>query len=158
MIRRNESSRFCCSVNIPHGFQYVPNETHKIVYSLDCVSVVTETCRKTIQVDGYGPVEVTFNLLKVVGCTSYIANTKVEGDCSHNCDYDAQKKHHINLCCSDAICVDNVLKCSIACLPHYEINCHNVVISDFQVKPVQDHGCNSLHFTGNFEFKYIPHS
>ncbi|PGG90770.1 hypothetical protein CON73_15240 [Bacillus toyonensis] len=42
----NTKIPFCCAVNIPHGFAHVPNGTHKIVYNLDCVSVVKETCRK----------------------------------------------------------------------------------------------------------------
>ena len=46
---------FYCVVNIPHGFEYVPNGTHKIAYNLDCLSVIEEQCRKTIQVEGGGP-------------------------------------------------------------------------------------------------------
>ncbi|PEA01354.1 hypothetical protein CON37_28385, partial [Bacillus cereus] len=109
----NTNIPFCCVVTVPHGFEYVPNGTHKIAYNLDCVSVVEETCRKTIQVDGCGPVEVTLNLLKVVGCIPYIANATVAGECGSNCDCDSNGKHHISLCCSGRICVDNVLKCSI---------------------------------------------
>ncbi|MEH7219488.1 hypothetical protein [Bacillus toyonensis] len=154
----NTKVPFCCTVNVPHGFEYVPNGTHKIAYNLDCVSVVKEKCRKTIQVDGCGPVEVTLNLLKVVGCIPYIANATVAGECGSNCDYDPHGKHHISICCSDSICVDNVLKCSIECLPHYKIDCHNVVVSDFKVTPLQDKGCHMLQFTGMIEFKHIPHA
>ncbi|OUB14056.1 hypothetical protein BK708_26030 [Bacillus thuringiensis serovar yunnanensis] len=153
----NTKVPFCCTVNVPHGFEYVPNGTHKIAYTLDCVSVVAEKCRKTIQVDGCGPVEVTLNLLKVIGCIPYIANATVEGDCGNNCECDPHGKHHISVCCSESICVDNVIKCSIECLPHYKINCHNVVVSDFKVTPLQDHGCHMLQFTGMIEFKHIPY-
>ncbi|MGH0943760.1 hypothetical protein ACQVTS_21265 [Bacillus mycoides] len=154
----NTNIPFCCAVNIPHGFAYVPNGTHKIAYNLDCVSVVKKTCRKTIQVDGCGPVEVTLNLLKVVGCIPYIANATVAGECGSNCDCDPNGKHHIHVCCSGSICVDNVLKCSIECLPHYEIDCHHVVVSDFKVTPPQEHGCHMLQFTGTIEFKHIPYT
>ncbi|WP_176535667.1 hypothetical protein [Bacillus cereus] len=54
------------------------------------------------------------------------------------------------------MCVDHVLKCSIECLPQYEMNCHNVVVSDFKVTPLQKHGW-MLPFTGTVEFKHIPH-
>lgn len=54
-------------VQVPHGFQYVPSSAPKIAYNLDCLSVVEESCRKTIQVEDCGTVEVTLNLLKVVG-------------------------------------------------------------------------------------------
>ncbi|PFK21664.1 ABC transporter permease [Bacillus cereus] len=153
----NPKIPFCCTVNFPHGFQYVPNETHKIAYNLDCISVVEEKCRKIIQVDGCGPVEVTLNLLKVVGCIPYITNATVEGQCGSNCECNPHGKHSISVCCSGSICVNNVLKCSIECLPHYEIDCHHVVISDFTVKQLQEQGCQMLQFTGIIEFKYIPH-
>ncbi|PEA06277.1 hypothetical protein, partial [Bacillus cereus] len=154
----NTNIPFCCVVTVPHGFEYVPNGTHKIAYNLDCVSVVEETCRKTIQVDGCGPVEVTLNLLKVVGCIPYLVNAMVEGACGSNCDCDSHGKHHISVCCSGSICVENVLKCSIEGLPHYKMNCHNVVVSDFKVTPLQNHGCHTLQFTGMVEFKHIPHA
>ncbi|WP_170958030.1 hypothetical protein [Bacillus toyonensis] len=154
----NTKIPFCCTVNVPHGFAYVPNGTHKIAYNLDCISVMKEKCRKIIQVDGCGPVEVTLNLLKVVGCLPYIANATVAGDCGSNCDCDSNGKHHISVCCSGSIYVNNVLKCSIECLPHYEIDCHNVVVSDFKVEPLQEQGCHMLQFTGMIEFKHIPHA
>lgn len=149
---------FCCAVNILHGFTYVPNGTHKIAYNLDCVSVVKETCRKTIQVDGCGPVEVTLNLLKVVGCIPYIINATVVGECGRNCDCDPNGKHHISVCCSGSICVENVLKCSIESLPHYVIDCHQVVISDFKANQLEYNGCHVLQFTGTIEFQNIPHA
>ncbi|PGO56274.1 ABC transporter permease [Bacillus cereus] len=154
----NTKIPFCCTVNTPHGFQYIANETPKIAYNLDCVSVIEEKCKKTIQVDGCGPVEVTLNLLKVVGCIPYIANATVTGDCGSNSECDPHGKHHIHVCCSGSICVDNVLKCSIECLPHYNIHCHNVVISDFKVTPLQEHGCQLLQFTGMIEFTHIPYA
>ncbi|PFY35581.1 ABC transporter permease [Bacillus toyonensis] len=144
-------------VQVPHGFQYVPNSAPKIAYNLDCLSVVKESCRKTIQVEDCGPVEVTLNLLKIVGCMPYIANATVEGECGIDCDCDTSGHHQVSLCCNGSICIDTVLKCSIECLPHYKINCHHVVISDFTVKPVHDHGCEMLQFTGTIEFKHIPY-
>ncbi|WP_142341691.1 hypothetical protein [Bacillus cereus] len=104
-------------VQVPHGFQYVPNSAPKIAYNLNCLSVVEESCRKTIQVEDCGPVEVTLNLLKVVGCIPYIANATVEGECGKECEYDGNGRHQVSVCCSGNICIDNVLKCSIECLP-----------------------------------------
>ncbi|PHG00026.1 hypothetical protein COI63_26930 [Bacillus toyonensis] len=153
----NTKILFCFAVNIPHGFAYVPNGTHKIAYNLDCLSGIKEKCRKTIQVDGCGPVEVTLNLLKVFGCTPYITNATVAGECGSNFDCDSHGKHHSSVCCSGSIYANNVLKCSIECLPHYEMNCHNVIVSNFKMKPLQDHGFEMLQFTGTVEFKHIPY-
>ncbi|WP_142343419.1 hypothetical protein [Bacillus cereus] len=107
--------------------------------------------------DGCGPVEVTLNLLKGVGCISCIANATVSGACGSNCDCDSNGKHHIQVCCSGSIYVDNVLKCSTECLPHYEMNCHNVVVSDFKVTSLQEQSCQILQFMGSIEFRHIPH-
>ncbi|PHG14136.1 ABC transporter permease [Bacillus toyonensis] len=148
---------FCCTIQVPHGFQYVPNEPPNIAYALDCLSVITETCRKTIHVDDCGPVEVTLNLLKVVGCIPYIVNATVEGDCGKDCTCNPNGKHQIRVCCSDSICVNNVLKCSLECVPHHTIDCHNVVVTDLKVTPRQEHGYQLLQITGMIEFKHIPH-
>ncbi|MGX5576588.1 ABC transporter permease [Bacillus toyonensis] len=154
----NTKLPFCCTVNVPHGFQYVPQSTPKIAYHVDCLSVVKESCRKTIHVEDCGPVEVTLNLLKVVGCIPYIVNATVESECGKDCEHDPYGKHHrISVCCSGNICVENVLKCSIECLPHYTIDCHNVVVSDLKVTPIQEHGCQLLQFTGTIEFIHIPY-
>ncbi|PEE33264.1 hypothetical protein CN271_12645 [Bacillus cereus] len=153
----NTKVPFCCMVQVPHGFQYVPSSPPKIAYNLECLSVIEESCRKTIQVEDCGPVEVTLNLLKVVGCIPYIANATVAGECGEECEYDGNGRHQVSVCCSGNICIDTVLKCSIECLPPYKINCHNVVVSDFTVKLVHDHGCELLQFTGTVEFQHIPY-
>ncbi len=153
----NTKVPFCCIVPVPHGFRYVQHSTPKISYNLDCLSVIEESCRKTIQVEDCGPVEVKLNLLKVVGCMPYIANATVEGECGKDCEYDASGRHQVSVCCSGSLCIDTVLKCSIECVPPYQINCHNVVVSNLKVKPVHDHGCEMLQFTGIVEFKHIPY-
>lgn len=152
----NSKVPFCCAVTIPHGFHYVPLGKYKVAYSLNCLSVVKESCRKTIHVDGCGPVEVNLNLLKVVGCIPILANAEVHGECSNYCGTTSGEDNHIQLCCSNNVCIDTVLKCSVACLPSYVINCHNVIISNIQVTPIQDHGCNLLRFNGMIEFNNIP--
>ena len=63
---------FYCVVNIPHGFEYVPNGTHKIAYNLDCLSVIEEQCRKTIQVEGGGPCFVQ----AAIGSYAYLVDIK----------------------------------------------------------------------------------
>lgn len=115
---------FCCIVNILPGFQYMDNGENKVSYSLCCLSVIEEKCRKTISVDGCGPVEVTLNLLKVIGCIPIIANAEVRGDCGQYCNELLEWDNQIQICCSSSICIDNVLKCSVECLPPYEINCN----------------------------------
>ncbi|MED2933158.1 ABC transporter permease [Bacillus wiedmannii] len=149
----NHSVPFCCVVNVPHGFHYVPNGKQEVAYSLDCLSIVEETCKKTIVVEDCGPVEVKLRLIKAVGCIPIIANASVKGDCGTYCEDSSHGHHIVKISCSDTICVDNILKCSIDCVPDYEINCHNVVLSNFKVTPLQECGCQMLQFTGTIEFK-----
>ncbi|WP_234708561.1 hypothetical protein [Bacillus mycoides] len=71
---------FCSMVHVPKGFVYVPKGTRKFACSLSGVSIVKETCQKTITVDNCGPVDVTLNLLKVVGRIPYMVNAQVQGE------------------------------------------------------------------------------
>ncbi|PEJ82195.1 hypothetical protein COL52_30965 [Bacillus toyonensis] len=99
----NTKALFCCRVQVPHSFPYMPNSASKIAYNLDCLSVVEESCRKTIQVEDCGAVEVKLNLLKVVGFIPYIANATVEGEHGKECDYDANGRHQVSVCCNGSI-------------------------------------------------------
>ncbi|WP_257155407.1 hypothetical protein [Bacillus cereus] len=42
------SVSFCSMVHVPQGFVYVPKGTRKFAYSLPNLSVVKDTCQKTI--------------------------------------------------------------------------------------------------------------
>lgn len=50
------------------------------------------------------------------------------------------------------------MKYNSECLQHYTINYHNVVVSDFTVEHIQDHGCAMLQFTGNIGCMRIEHA
>ncbi|WP_353054339.1 hypothetical protein [Bacillus thuringiensis] len=67
-------------LHVPQGFVYVPNGSRKIAYSLSGLSIVKETSQKTITVDNCGPVDVTLNLLKVVGSIPYTVNAQIQGE------------------------------------------------------------------------------
>ncbi|MBF7150833.1 hypothetical protein [Bacillus toyonensis] len=148
---------FCCVVNIPLGFEYVPQGKHKIVYSLDQLSVIKETCMKTINVERVGPVEVNLNILKVIGCIPFVVNAELRGECGDYCDASLDPRNHIFIGDSGSLCVDNILKMSVATLPDYPLNRHNVIVSAFHVTPVYEAGCHLLRFTGKLTFQNIPH-
>nr|WP_305927794.1 hypothetical protein [Bacillus mycoides] len=147
---------FCGMVHIPHGFIYVPNSTRQFVYSLAGLSIVKETSQKTIVVDDCGPVDVTLNVLKVVGSIPYIATAMVQGDYGETYGSSPKQENQINLSYAGSIHVDTVLKLSVASLPEYPLQEQNVRISDFQVTPVQDQGSNLIRFTGTLAFQNIP--
>ncbi|WP_369812006.1 hypothetical protein [Bacillus mycoides] len=142
-------------VNIPHGFVYVPKGTKQLAYSAAGLSVVTETSQKTIVVEDCGPVDVTLNVLKVVGSIPYIVNAQVQGDDGETYGSSSKQKNQIDLSYAGNIPVDKVLKQSVESLSTYDIQAENVQISDFQVTPVQEQGSNLLRFTGTLSFQNV---
>jgi hypothetical protein len=152
----NANLSFCGMVHIPHGFTYVPKGTKKLAYSLAGLSVVKETSQKTIVVEDCGPVDVTLNVLKVVGNIPYIVTAKVQGDDGEMYGSSSKQENQIDLSYTGNISVDTVLKLSVASLPEYPIHEQNMKVSDFQVTPVQDQGANFLRFTGTLTFQGIP--
>ncbi|OUB45375.1 hypothetical protein BK741_21215 [Bacillus thuringiensis serovar iberica] len=147
---------FCSIVPVPHGFLYVPNGTRKLAYSLSGLSVVKETCQKTITVDNCGPVDVTLNLLKVVGSIPYLANAQIQGECGEKQGGQTGRDNQIELSHTGHIQVNTVLKFNVATLPEYQIREENIAISAFEVTPVQEKGNYFLHFTGTLAFQNIP--
>nr|WP_305927958.1 hypothetical protein [Bacillus mycoides] len=151
----NTGLSFSCMVNIPHGFVYVPKGTKQLAYSAAGLSVVTETSQKTIVVEDCGPVDVTLNVLKVVGSIPYIVNAQVQGDDGETYGSSSKQKNQIDLSYAGNIPVDKVLKQSVESLSTYDIQAENVQISDFQVTPVQEQGSNLLRFTGTLSFQNV---
>ncbi|MES1053197.1 hypothetical protein FOA24_29720 [Bacillus thuringiensis] len=154
----NNHISFCSIVHIPDGFVYVPNGKQKIVYNLSQLSVIKETCQKTISLENCGPVDVTLNLLKVVGSIPYMVSATVQGECGKQYGENTQSTNGIELSYTSHMSVDSVLKLSVAELPAYQIREQSLGVSHFQVVPVQEQGSNFLRFTGTMEFKNIPFS
>ncbi|MGG5736874.1 hypothetical protein [Bacillus cereus group sp. IBL03679] len=150
------SVSFCSMVQVPHGFVYVPNGTRKLVYNLSGLSIVKETAQKTITVDNCGPVDVTLNLLKVVGSIPYMVNAQVQGECGEKYSASSGRDNQIELSHTVHIPVNTVLKFSVANLPDYQIEEKNILISAFDVTPVQEQESQFLRFTGTLTFQNIP--
>ncbi|MGG1148178.1 hypothetical protein, partial [Bacillus wiedmannii] len=128
----------------------------KFAYSLSGVSIVKETCQKTIKVDNCGPVDVTLNLLKVVGSIPYMVNAQVLGECGEKYGANQGRDNQIELSHTGHIPVNTVLKFSVASLPDYQVDEKNIVISAFDVTPVQEQDNQFLRFTGTLIFQNIP--
>lgn len=146
---------FCCIVPVPKGFELPDKVQFKIGYSMDCLSVVKDHCRKHIQIDDCGPVEIDVNVLKVIGCINMMINLQVTSDCVYYDNYHERPlhEHTIYTCCEENICVNNILKCSTHKLPGYHISCDKVKISDLNYEVNNDNGCTFVIFKGYFEFK-----
>ncbi|MES1050029.1 hypothetical protein FOA24_11505 [Bacillus thuringiensis] len=150
------SISFCSMLHVPQGFVYVPNGTRKLAYSLSGLSIVKETSQKTITVNNCGPVDVTLNLLKVVGNIPYLVNAQVQGEYGEKQGGPTGRDNQIELSHTGYIQVNIVLKFSVANLPEYQIQEENITISSFEVTPVQEQGEQFLRFTGTLVFQNIP--
>ncbi|WP_353053839.1 hypothetical protein [Bacillus thuringiensis] len=150
------SVSFCAMIQVPDGFVYVPSGIKQFAYSLSGVSIVTETSPKTIAVENCGPVDVQLHLLKVVGSIPYVVNAQVQGEYGKKDGASAGHENQIGLSYTGHIPVNTVLKLSVANLPDYQIEEKNVVISSFDVTPVQEQEHHYLRFTGTLTFRNIP--
>ncbi|WP_429797324.1 ABC transporter permease [Brevibacillus laterosporus] len=154
MSEENHKIPFCCLISIPHGFELTSYCKPKMVYHLNCLGLVRETCRKTVKVDDCGHAEVDLHMLKVKGCIPFIANVEVKPICEQTgCSSDPHVKE-ISICCTESVCVDHVLKCSVECIPHHHLNCNNVVVCDLQAIPISEDNCRFVKVIGNFQFYY----
>ncbi|AFQ30506.1 ABC transporter permease [Bacillus thuringiensis] len=145
---------FCCVVSIPKGFKYVAHCDPKFVYNLDCLSVSKEKCRKVVPIEGCGCAEVDLHVLKVKGCISFVSNIEIEP--IHECMTCSANPHKENIAvsCQDTVCVDQVLYCSVDCLPDCDINCDNVKICDVSIEPIGDCDCHAVKIKGKFSLHY----
>ncbi|MFF2242286.1 ABC transporter permease [Bacillus thuringiensis] len=142
---------FCCVISIPHGFELVPHCEPKIVYHLDCLATMKETCRKTVQVEDCGDAEVDIHILKVKGCIPFITNIDVEPKCEQEgCSTDPHHKE-ISISCIESVCIDCILKCSVGCLPDVHLDCHNVRVCNLEMSPFCDGPCQFVKITGDFQ-------
>ncbi|UYX55503.1 ABC transporter permease [Bacillus thuringiensis] len=143
---------FCCVISIPHGFELVPHCAPRIVYHLDCLATMKETCRKTVQVEDCGDAEVDLHILKVKGCIPFIINIDVKPKCEQEgCSTNPHHKE-IALSCVDNVCIDCILKCSVRCLPDIHLDCHNVIVCNLEMSPVCEGPCQFVKITGDFQF------
>lgn len=146
---------FCCVVSIPHGFEFVSQSQPKMVYNLDCLATIKETCRKTVQVDDCGHAELDLHVLKVKGCIAFIINIEVKPKgMREKCFTDSHAKE-ISLSCEGSVCVDHVIKCSVGALPDVHIDCQYVTVCDLQMTPAHEGACQFVKITGEFQFYSI---
>ncbi|GAC40959.1 transcriptional regulator [Paenibacillus popilliae] len=146
---------FCCVIPIPHGFELASYCKPKLVYLLNGLGIVTETCKKTVKVDDYGNAEVNLHVLKVKGCIPFIANVEVKPIYEQTgCSSDPHHKE-ITICCTESICVDHVLKCSLETSPHHHLDGHHVVVCDLKAIPIREEHCQFVKVMGNFQFHCV---
>ncbi|AKR38910.1 ABC transporter permease [Bacillus cereus] len=142
---------FCCLVPLPHDFQLVPYCKPRLVYNIGCLGTSKETCKKTIQIADCGQTEIDLHILKAKGCISFLVNIDVEPVCEEGVCSSVPHTKDMILCCKGTVCVDQILKCSVDCLPDTHLDCENVKVCDLQVKEFCEDDCRYIKVTGYFQ-------
>ncbi|KAB2421877.1 MULTISPECIES: ABC transporter permease [Bacillus cereus group] len=152
-VNSHKKVSFCCVIPIPNGFELVPHCYPKVAYSLECLAICKDVCRKTVPVEGCGQAEIDLHVLKVKGCIPYIVNIEVRPTCEwKGCSTDSHSKE-ITLCCKESVCIDEVLQCSVHCVDSIDLNCENVKVCDLSIQ-ISDcmNSCHLAKISGYFQF------
>lgn len=104
---------FCCTIDLPPGFEVVDSVQHRFLYTTDCLDIIIEDepiCCNT----KCGPVNGVCHNARIIGCIPYVANIAVTSECGGAitgvvCDNATTDGSNIGyICCKGSICV-NVL-------------------------------------------------
>ncbi|HDX9529942.1 TPA: hypothetical protein ROX84_005220 [Bacillus thuringiensis] len=114
---------FCCDLKLPPNSTINPDCLY-FLYDISCLHVVSSTQTICCNSD-CGPVDITLNSLKIVGCIPYYLSAEIEpnkslcggkvklteNSCSAETNNDEINKK-VSVCCQGNICVDHTIKCS----------------------------------------------
>ncbi|MFV1457867.1 hypothetical protein, partial [Bacillus mycoides] len=125
---------FSILLNLPKGF-HIQKQIHpKLVYDLSYLSMSKEICKKSIEVDHCGYVDVDLHVLKIKGCLSFFLNLCIEPIQKHKMCSTDHKDNSIYLCAQDTLYVDHILKYSVDTLPYYMIDENHIQIRKLEVE------------------------
>ncbi|OUB64837.1 hypothetical protein [Bacillus thuringiensis] len=150
---KNHVLPFSVFINLPKGFHIQNQIVPKLVYNLSYLSMSKEICKKSIEVDNCGYVDVDLHVLKIKGCLSFLLNVGIEPIhkqkmCSNN-----HKDDFIFLCAQDTLYVDHILKYSIDNLPYYVIDEDHIQVRKLEIEMLElSHEIAKI--SGEFYFEY----
>lgn len=152
-IDKNHILPFSVILNLPKGF-HIQKQIHpKLMYDLSYLSMSKEICKKSIEVDNCGYVDVDLHVLKIKGCLSFLLNVCIEPiDKQTMCSTD-HKNYSIYLCAQDTLYVNHILKYSIDTLPYYVIDEHHIHVRKLEIEMLESsHSIAKI--SGEFYFEY----
>ncbi|QWI47135.1 hypothetical protein [Bacillus mycoides] len=150
---KNHILPFSVILNLPKGF-HIQKQIHpKLVYDLSYLSMSKEICKKSIEVDNCGYVDVDLHVLKIKGCLSFLLNICIEPIHKQTMCSTDHKDNSIYLCAQDTLYVDHILKYSIDTLPYYVIDEHHIHVRKLEIEMLESsHGIAKI--SGEFYFEY----
>ncbi|OUB84396.1 hypothetical protein [Bacillus wiedmannii] len=150
---KNHVVPFCIMVNLPKGFHIQKPVNPKLVYDLGYLSMTKEICKKSIEVDNCGYIDVDLHVLKIKGCLSFFLNLCVEPIHRQKMCSTEYQDSSISLCFQDTVYVDHVLKYSVDKLPYYVIDKDHVQVRKLEVQILKD-SPQTAKISGEFYFEY----
>ncbi|KAA6448385.1 hypothetical protein ACQCVL_30215 [Bacillus thuringiensis] len=144
---------FSVLVQIPESFQIRKHTIPKLVYNLRYLSLSKETCKKSIEVDNCGYVDVDLYALKIKGCLSFLLNVPIEPTQLQNIGFSDHKNDFIFLSFQDTLYVDHVLKYSVGNLPYYVIDEEHIQLRHIEIEMLRDSN-KTAKISGEFYFEY----
>ncbi|MDY7965718.1 hypothetical protein [Bacillus thuringiensis] len=150
---KNHRLPFSVVLNIPKGFQIQKEIDPKLMYDLNHLSMIKETCKKSIEVDNCGHVDVDLHALKIKGCLSFLLNLYVEPIHESKICTKNTRDGSIALFYQETLYVDHVVKYSVGRLPYYVIDDEHIHIRHLEIK-VLDENCEMAKVSGEFYFEY----
>ncbi|HEQ3529398.1 hypothetical protein COK81_13480 [Bacillus thuringiensis] len=153
---QNPSFSFSTVVRIPPDFKIVSTSTPQMVYRLDKLCMSKETCEKIIQVEEQGEtigcMPVKLRALKICGYIPIFLNIEVQTTAGHY-SFD-HLSDPLFLSVNDMITINEVLKYSVADLPHYVIDDQHVKLQNLHVTSLEVENDYFARITGRFQLLY----
>ncbi|HDR6319133.1 TPA: hypothetical protein QCU53_006101 [Bacillus thuringiensis] len=150
---KNHRVPFSVVLNIPKGFQIQKETNPKFIYDLSHLSMIKETCKKSIEVDNCGYVDIDLHALKIKGCLSLLLNLYIEPICESKIFTKNSKDGSIALSYQETLHVDHVVKYSVGRLPYYVIDDEHVQIHHLEIQ-VFNENIQIAKIAGEFYFEY----
>ncbi|QFQ28979.1 hypothetical protein DDE73_30865 (plasmid) [Bacillus thuringiensis] len=144
---------FQCMVSIPKGFQIQKPNTLKLVYDVSRLSMTKEICKRWIDVEDCGKIEIDLHALKIKGCISFMINFSIEPINFENVCTTSGRDTSICLSCQETVYVDHVLKYSVDQLPYYVIDGQHIQVHDLYIQ-LMEANPHTAHISGTFSFHY----
>ncbi|MEC5308804.1 hypothetical protein [Bacillus thuringiensis] len=149
---KNHILPFSILLTIPKGFYIQKHIDPKLVYDLNYLSMSKEICKKSIEVDNCGYIDVDLHVLKIKGCLSFLLNVCIEPIHKQKMCSTDHKNDAIFLCAQDTVYVDHVLKYSVGQLPYYVIDEDHIQVRQLEIQMLDNQGTAKI--SGEFYFEY----
>ncbi|MEK4841306.1 hypothetical protein [Bacillus sp. FSL L8-0152] len=150
---KNHRLPFSIVLNIPKGFRIQKETNPKLMYDLSHISMIKETCKKSIEVDHCGYVDVDLHALKIKGCLSFLLNVYIEPIYENEICSKNSRDGSIALSYQETLHVNHVVKYSVGRLPYYVIDDEHVQIRHLEIQ-IFDKNLQMAKISGEFYFEY----